>query len=189
MIVEGTFMVSVATSEAQAFIGNSDVEDTFVASIAHRAGVLESTVQVTLSVGSSSGRRLTQTSDQVEILVTYAITAQEGASNDADAIGDSVVDNMVDTLTSTSAEDFVADFASEFQTTGSASSFSAVVAVPGSATAPTTTEATGTDAPEGGPGDPDTGLEPDVLQVSRSADLGASALLAIAAGVAAAVCC
>merc|ERR1712151_60115 len=71
MIVEGTFMVSVAASEAQAFIGNFDVEDSFVASIAQRAGVLESTVQVTLSVVSGSGRRLTQTSDQV--LVTYVI--------------------------------------------------------------------------------------------------------------------
>jgi hypothetical protein len=139
MIVEGTFTVSVAASEAQAFIGNSDVVDSFVASIAQRAGVLESTVQVTLSVVSGSGRRLTQTSDQV--LVTYVITVQVGASNDADVISDSVFDSMVDTLTSTSAEDFVADFASEFQTTGSASSFSAVVAVPGSATAPTTTEA------------------------------------------------
>merc|ERR1712060_7189 len=83
----------------------------------------------------------TQASDQVEILVTYVITAQVGASNDADVIGDSVLDNMVDTLTSTSAEDFVADFASEFQTTDSASNFSVVMAVPGSATAPTTTEA------------------------------------------------
>lgn len=139
MIVEGTFAVSVAASEAQAFVGNSDVVDSFVASIAQRAGVLESTVQVALSVVSGSGRRLTQTSDQV--LVTYVITVQVGASNDADVISDSVFDSMVDALTSASAEDFVADFASEFQTTDSASSFSAVVAVPGSATAPTTTEA------------------------------------------------
>jgi hypothetical protein len=142
MIVEGTFMVSVAAAKAQAFIGNFDVEDSFVASIAQRAGVLESTVKVTLSVVSGNGRRLTQTSDQVEILVTYVITAQVGASNDAAVTGDSVLDNMVDTLTSTSAEEFVADFASEFQTTDSASNFSAVMAVPGSATAPTTTEAT-----------------------------------------------
>jgi len=141
MTVEGTFMVSVAASEAQAFIGNSDVVDSFVASIAQRAGVPESMVQVTLSVASGSGRRLAQTSDQVEIRVTYVVTAQVGASDDADVIGHGAFDSMADTLTSTSAEDFVADFASEFQTTDSASSFSAVVAVPGSATAPTTTEA------------------------------------------------
>jgi hypothetical protein len=142
MTVEGTFMVSVAASEAQAFIGNSDVVDSFVASIAQRAGVQESMVQVTLSVASGSGRRLAQTSDQVEIRVTYVVTAQVGASDDAGVIGHSVFDSMADTLTSTSAEDFVADFATEFQTTDSASSFSAVVAVPATTEAPTTTEAT-----------------------------------------------
>jgi hypothetical protein len=147
MTVEGTFMVSVAASEAQAFISNSDVVDSFVASIAQRAGVQESMVQVTLSVvtlsvASGSGRRLAQTSNQVEIRVTYVVTAQVGASDDADVIGHSVFDSMADALTSTSAEDFVADFATEFQTTDSASSFSAVVAVPATTEAPTTTEAT-----------------------------------------------
>jgi hypothetical protein len=53
---------------------------------------------------------------------------------------------------------------------------------------PPSDHATGTDAPEGGPGDSETGSETDALQVSCSAHLGASALLAIAAGVVAAVC-
>jgi len=136
--VEGSFRATVAASEAQAFVSNADVEASFVASIAQRAGVPESMVQVTLSVVSSGGRRLS--SGEVEILVTYAITAEVGASDDAGVISDTAFDSMVDTLASTSAEDFVVDFASELEATGSASSFSAVVAVPGSATAPMVTE-------------------------------------------------
>jgi hypothetical protein len=138
--VEGTFAVSVVASEAQAFISDADVVASFVASIAQRCGVLESMVKVTLSAVSGSGRRLS--SDRVEVRVAYVITAQVGGSDGAGVISDSAFDSMMDTLASTSAEDFAADFASEFEATESASSFSAVEAVPGSATAPTTTAPT-----------------------------------------------
>jgi hypothetical protein len=130
--VEGTFGVSVVASEAQAFVSNADVEASFVASIAQRVGVLKSMVQVTLSAVSGSGRRLS--SDRVEVLVAYVIASQAVGSEHAGFPSGSDFDSLSNTLASTSAEDFVADFASEFETTESASSFSAVEGVPGSAT-------------------------------------------------------
>jgi hypothetical protein len=66
-------------------------------------------------------------SSQVEVMVTYVITVQEGTSN-------SEFDSMVATMESTSAEEFMANFDAEFKTTASALSFSGVEAVPGSAT-------------------------------------------------------
>lgn len=135
--ISGAFRATVAASEAEAFISNSDVEDSFVASIAQTAGVSESMVEVTLSVVSSSGRRLSTSDSEVEVVITYTITAQVGDSNDANVISQSTLDSMVDTLSSTTATEFVASFNSKFQTTNSTSSFSTVVAVVGSETAPT----------------------------------------------------
>jgi len=137
MIVSGTFRATVAASEAQDFISNSDVQNSFVAAIAKTVNVPESTVEVTLSVFSSGGsRRLTA---EAEILVTYTITVEVGTSGDAGVMSESELDSIADTLASTTAGDLVADFNTEFQSTdsGTNSVFSAVAAVEGSETTPT----------------------------------------------------
>jgi hypothetical protein len=59
------------------------------------------------------------TESRIEVLVTYGMTT---------------FDSVAGSLESISAEEFLANFNSVFHTTGSASSFSAVEAVPGSAT-------------------------------------------------------
>ncbi|CAK0864284.1 unnamed protein product [Prorocentrum cordatum] len=141
LVVSGSFRASVAASEAEDFISNSDVVDSFVTSIATRVGMPESTVAVTLSVHSDQrlaargGRRMT--AEAAEILVSYTITAQVGSSEGGGVISQSAFDSIVDTLESTTAENFVADFNTQLQGTGSASTFLAVAAVPNSATAPT----------------------------------------------------
>jgi len=146
LVVSGSFRASVAASEAEDFISNSDVVDSFVTSIAARVGMPESTVAVTLSVysgrrlASRGGRRMT--AEAAEILVSYTITAQVGSSGGGGVISQSAFDSIVDTLESTTADNFVADFNTQLQGTGSASTFSAVAAVPNSETAPTTTDQT-----------------------------------------------
>jgi hypothetical protein len=127
MSVSSSFYTTVPADQADDFVNDPVVKQSFVTSIAERVGLPESSLEVTLSVVSGTTR-----STATIIKVGYTITTQVAeVSTGAGIIGATAFEAIMATLEETTAEDFVADFVEALEEVEGAVSYS-VQAVPNS---------------------------------------------------------